>query len=187
MGIWGSHILPLHCCLSGEISRYSRLSFPCNVMNYFRIHLQRGWELFWWWWDPDAGQRWKTNLFTGLSIIFSEKRQELTLLSAFTSYLTRSEETRDPENPEGKTETCAGKVTFIRYKILNTRKRLFPALWHCVTLRVDLSHLSISSDILWTVLCHQEHDHHGPREYQVSPPRHCEGEQLRTSSRVVSW
>ena len=62
---------------------------------------------------------------------------------------------------------------------------IFPALHRRVTLLVDLSHLSISSDLLWTVLCHQVLDHHGGGQY--SPTKHDEGEQLRTSSRVVSW
>jgi len=37
------------------------------------------------------------------------------LISAFSSYLTRSKETKDPENPEGKTETDAVEVIHIRY------------------------------------------------------------------------
>ena len=57
-------------------------------------------------------------LFTGFSLLinFAEKRQELTLLSAFSSYLTRSTEIKDPENPEGRTETDAVEVTLISMK-----------------------------------------------------------------------
>ena len=57
----------------------------------------------------------KKYLLFGLSqlIIFAEKRQELTFLSAISSYLPRSKETKDPENPEGRTETDAGEVTVI--------------------------------------------------------------------------
>ena len=48
-------------------------------------------------------------------IIFVEKRQELTLVSAFSSYLTRSKETKDPENPEDRRDTDAVEVTLVRY------------------------------------------------------------------------
>ena len=60
----------------------------------------------------DKGQE----LFVYLSLnlqFFVEKRQELTLLSAFSSYLTKSNETEDPENPESRMETEAVEVTLI--------------------------------------------------------------------------
>ena len=41
----------------------------------------------------------------------AEKHQELTLLSAFSSYLTRSKEEKDPENPEGRVDTEPEEVT----------------------------------------------------------------------------
>ena len=52
----------------------------------------------------------KSTKMVSWPIIFAEKRQELTLLSAFSSYPTRSKDTEDPENPEGRTETDAVEV-----------------------------------------------------------------------------
>ena len=53
-------------------------------------------------------------------------------------------------------------------------------------LSLDLSTLSISSDILWVLLLNQTHDQKLFKQRRASHPRHCEGEQLRTSSGVVS-
>ena len=62
------------------------------------------------------------------------------MLSAFSSYLTRSKETKDPENPEDRTETDAAEVTFISIDIehekLSEYFQHYGIVSHCVWISV---------------------------------------------------